>query len=151
MSKRYNAKFSFSKDQVSDDEYEQILEEFEQVEQVEIETRKEDRGVARLSDPATHLALTAAGLPIHGTDVLLSMYQIARAHPAFVTASIQDENGESIETVGQDYIDAGVVDKEAAIGELNVEGDDNTINLYLVNGSDIDHDRLREAGTEREE
>lgn len=134
-----------------DDEYEQILEQFEQFEQVEIKTRREDRGIAQLSDPATHIALTAAGLAIHGTYVLLSVYQMARAHSGFITASIQDENGESIDTVRQDYIDAEVVDKEAVIGELNVEGDDNIIKLYVVNRSDIDQDRLREAGTEREE
>lgn len=151
MSKRYNAEFRFSKDHVSDDEFEQILEQFEQFEQVEIEARRKYRGISQLAEPATHIALIAAGVAVHGTDVLVSMYQIARSNPGFVMASIQDENGESIETVGQDYIDAGVVDKEATIGTLNVEGDGNTINLYLVNDSDIDQDRLREAGTEREE
>lgn len=140
-------KFSFSKDQVSDDEYEQILEQFEQFDQVEIETRKEDRRIVRLADPATHLALTAVDLAIHGTDVLLSIYQIAQANPGFVAASIQDENGESIKAVRQD--DPDEIDEEAAIGTLNVEGDDITINLYY--NSDIDFDAAANAGTDFEE
>ena len=144
MTESYSAQVRFAKEELSDDEYEKILEEFEQVEQVEIETRKKEMGEAHLSDPATVIALNAAGLVVHGTDVLISIYQIARSHPGFAGAKIQDENGEEIQTVGRDYIDAGAVEQESIIG--NVEGD-----VYIVRESDIDWDTVMKAGTKHEE
>ena len=144
MTYRYNAQVRFAKEQLSDDEYEEILKEFEQFEEIEIETRKKEMGVAQLSDPATLIALNAAGLVVHGTDVLVSIYKIAQAHPGFAGADIQDENGESIQAVGRDYIDVGAVKQETVIE--NVEGD-----VYLVRESDIDQDMVRKAGTKHEE
>lgn len=146
MTNRYDTQFYFNKARISDEEYEEIIDQFEEFDQVEIETRKEDLYEGLYSDPATVIALNAAGVVVHGIDVLISLYEIAQSHPGFARAKIEDENGEEIQPVQRDYIDAGVVNKESVIE--TVEGD---VNIYFVRDSDIDQEALIKAGTEREE
>ena len=144
MTESYNAQIRFNREKLSDEEHEGILEQFEQFEEIEIETHKKKMEEAQLADPATVIALNAAALVVHGTDVLVSIYKIARSHPAFAGADIQDENGESIQAVGRDYIDVGAVKQETVIE--NVKDD-----VYLVRDSDIDWDTVMKAGTKHEE
>lgn len=150
MSRTYDAQFRYNEDKISDEEYDEILAEFEGLDQVEIETRKDEFQEAQFSEAATTIALNAAAVVVHGTDVLVSLYQIARAHPAFAGVSLQDGDGNEILPVGRDYIDAGVVGEESVIvtieGDINVEGD-----VYLVEKSAIDWMKGAETEADHEE
>lgn len=140
MTERYDADFRFRKENITDEEYEELIEQFERIDQVEIETRQKDLQEALLSDPATFIELTAVSLTVHGTDILISLYQIARDYPSFAHANIRDENGEKIEEVDRTVVDTGAVEESAIIG--HVEGD-----LTLVLASDIDYGKVAKAGT----
>lgn len=150
MSRTYNAQFRYNEDEISDEEYDEILAEFEGLDQVEIETRKDEFQEAQLSEAATTIALNAAAVVVHGTDLLVSLYQIARSHPAFAGVSLRDGDGNKILPVSRDYIDAGAVGEESVIvtveGDINAEGD-----VYLVEKSAIDWMKGAETETDHEE
>lgn len=150
MTERYSAQIHFAKEKLSDDEYEEILSKFEGLDQVEIETRKDEFQEGQFSEAATTIALNAAAVIVHGIDVLVSLYQLARSHPAFVRASFQDGDGNEILPVERNYIDAGAVGEESVVvvveGDVNAEGD-----VYLVGKSGIGWMKGSETETDHEE
>jgi hypothetical protein len=151
MTETYAIDLHFREEDISDEEYDAILQEIEELEDdVEIISRKEDRKFDALSaDPATVVALNAALLAVHGTDILLTVYQIARNHPAFASVLIQDESGERVETLTRDHIEAGEIDEDVIIG--TVEGDVNIGDVFLVAESDVDWLEIAQGADDGEE
>lgn len=150
MSESYEIDLMFDKGSMSDSEFDQFLEEVEQIdEEVEV-TREDDRQLAQLSEPATVTALNAALLVVNGTDLLVTLYRMGRAHSSFTYASITDENGEDIEALSKDHIEAGSIEDSVIIdsieGDVNIDGD-----VYFVRESDVDWMDIAQGNVEEEE
>lgn len=144
MAERYDATFRFRKEEISDEEYNELVSRIEDFDQVEIETHREDIQEARLSDPATTADLTAMLIIVNGVNALISLYQIAQDHPAFAGANIRDESEEEFVRIDEAYINIGAVEKDAIVGKVEAD-------VYLVKQSDIDFEKVAKAGTKYEE
>lgn len=141
----------FDKESMSDSEFDQFLEEVEQIdEEVEVKSQEDDRQLAQLSEPATVTALNAALLVVNGTDLLVTLYRMARTHSSLTYASITDENGEDIEALSKDHIEAGSIQDSVIIdsieGDVNIGG-----NVYFVRKSDVDWMDIAQGSVEEEE
>lgn len=150
MSESYEIDLIFDKESMSDSEFDQFLEEVEQIgEDIEVKSRRDDQQLAQLSEPATVIALNAALLAVNGTDLLVTLYRMARTHSSFTYASITDENGEDIEALSKDHIEAGSIQDSVIIdsveGGVNIDGD-----VYFVRGSDVDWMDIAQGSVEEE-
>ena len=89
MTETYELDLYFREGDITDEEYDNLMNEAEQMDgEIEIKERKGKAYESEHADPATTTALTAGTLLVHGTDVMISLYKLARSHPGFSHTSI---------------------------------------------------------------